>query len=313
MTDDQRNWSSGEAGSVDSGNSAVTAGGSSTLGGRPVVTGDADVPSAPTSSRTSAGQAASQAVDKAKDAADQAAQQAGQAAAPIADQAQETAGQVAEQAKQQAVAQISTQKEHAAGSLDAVAQALRQSGDQLRSKQQEPLANLAGTAAQRIEDFSGYVRNTDVNDMIRDVEAFARRQPAAFLGGAFTLGVLAARFLKSSSQKEADQGGVGSGRTPSYRGYSANPYSTSGTSRYPAPSRYPAGTSATGLGGVGVSTPSTSGLGTASAERATDRYGSSVAPSSTSPSGGGTAGSGVTAGGWGYTPRSGTRAEGEGP
>lgn len=169
-----------------------------------------------------------QGAQEARQSVGQAAQQVQQAATPITEQVQETAGQVADQAKQQAIRQVSTQKEHAAGSLDAVATALRQSGDQLRSSQQEPLANLAGTAAQHVEQFSGYLRNTDVQAMIRDVEQFARRQPAAFLGGAFTLGVLAARFLKSSSQSANAAAMPPSGRLPSYQGYSANPYAGSG-------------------------------------------------------------------------------------
>jgi len=181
--------------------------------------------------------AAGQAAGQVADAAGQAARRAQQAAAPVTDQVQETASQVAEQAKQQALTQIGTQKEHAAGSLDAVAQALRQSGDQLRTQQQGPLADLAGAAAGRVERLSGYLRDTDVTEMVRDVEGFARRQPAAFLGGAFTLGVLAARFLKSSARPDAGRQGASA---PSYPGYGANPYATSGASRYPGLGRYPA-------------------------------------------------------------------------
>jgi hypothetical protein len=42
--------------------------------------------------------------------------------------------------------------------------------------------------------------------MIQEVERFARRQPALFLGGAFTLGLIAARFLKSSSEVSHSMG-----------------------------------------------------------------------------------------------------------
>jgi len=258
----------------------------------------------------SVGQAASQTVgnvasaaSQATAAAGQAAQQAKDAAAPITDQVQETAGQVTEQAKQQALTQLGTQKEHAAGSLDAVAQALRQSGDQLRTKQQEPLADLAGTAAERVERLSGYLRHTDVKEMVRDVEGFARRQPAAFLGGAFTLGVLAARFLKSSARPDDDQGTGAPGRTPSYRGYGSNAYATSGTSRYPGPGRYPPlGHNASGTAASGALAPA----------RATGGDPGSVdaaMPDPTlraTPTGATTARSvgGPTGPGWGSTPRS---------
>jgi hypothetical protein len=42
--------------------------------------------------------------------------------------------------------------------------------------------------------------------MVRNVEDFARRQPALFIGGAFMLGLLGARFLKSSAQTDPSQG-----------------------------------------------------------------------------------------------------------
>lgn len=254
MMNDQRDWDSSKVGGEEAKSASVPGGdaldyGSETMSSTD--TGSAKTPTS-TSMRQGTGQkgsktaaAAGQAASQVTDAAGRAAEQARQTVAPITDQAQETAGQVAEQAKQRALTQIDTQKEHAAGSLDAVAQALRQSGDQLRTKQQEPLANLAGTAAERVERFSGYLRHTDVNDMIRDVEQFARRQPAAFLGGAFTLGVLAARFLKSSGRTSADRSMADSGRTPSYRGYNANPYATTGTGRYPVPGSYSGHTAAT--------------------------------------------------------------------
>ena len=268
-------------------------------------TGGAGASGAVTGSGASAGQAAAQAADAARqtagrvaDAAGQAAQQAKETAAPLTDQVQQTAGQVAEQAKQQALSQASTQKEHAASSLDAVAQALRQSGDQLRDKQQVPLANLAGTAAHQVEQFSGYLRNTDVNEMIRDVELFARRQPAAFIGGAFTLGVLAARFLKSSSQRAAATGTGVAGRTPSSipPSYRSNPYAGGGTSRYPEPGMY-------GRGSVGTTS---SGLG--------DLSGSDLGgvEGDVPDRALGATGRGPAATGSGYPPRSGTHPESEG-
>ncbi|HEV7214246.1 MAG TPA: hypothetical protein VGP33_03910 [Chloroflexota bacterium] len=238
----------------------------------------------------------------AKQAAGQAAQQAQQAAAPITEQVQQTAGHVAEQAKQQAFSQASTQKDHAAGSLDAVATALRQSGDQLRNNQQEPLANLAGMAAGHVEQFSGYLRRTDVPAMIRDVEQFARRQPAAFLGGAFTLGVLAARFLKSSSQNSNAADMPPSGRLPSYRGYTGSQYASSGARPYPTPASY-GGVGGLGSGGSSIASsgldipaagPRDGDLGTSSGERTLDRSGVTT---TASPSGG------ATGSGWGYTPR----------
>ena len=63
-------------------------------------------------------------------------------------------------------------------------------------EQDEPaLANATAMAADRTQDIARYLQQTDVNDMIRGVEDFARRQPLLFLGGAFAIGLIGSRFL----------------------------------------------------------------------------------------------------------------------
>jgi hypothetical protein len=70
---------------------------------------------------------------------------------------------------------------------------------------------------------SNYLQNTDVSEMVDRTEEFARRRPALFLGGAFALGLLGARFLKSSRRQQEKQtagtGYSGTG-TRSGQGYS---------------------------------------------------------------------------------------------
>lgn len=130
---------------------------------------------------------------------DQTKEKAGQ----VADQVQEKAGQVADAAKQQATSRLESQKERAVGGLGTAAHAIRQVGQQLREQEQPSIAQYADKAAEQVERFSGYLRQKDVDQLIREAEGFARRQPTAFLGGAFALGLLAARFLKSSGRRAA--------------------------------------------------------------------------------------------------------------
>lgn len=139
----------------------------------------------------------------------------------VAQQAQQTAGQVANQAKQQTTSVLTGQKERAADSLDSVAQALRQTSQQLQ-EQQGGISQLGNTAADRVERVSQYLRNTDVNGIVGDAEAYARSNPGVFLGGALALGFLAARFLKSSPPSQA-----GGHYTP--QGAHGNPYGTGGS------------------------------------------------------------------------------------
>ena len=58
-------------------------------------------------------------------------------------------------------------------------------------------------AAQQIERVAEYVQNADMGKMMSEVEDFARRRPAVFIGSAFAAGLLAARFLKSSREAES--------------------------------------------------------------------------------------------------------------
>lgn len=99
------------------------------------------------------------------------------------------------------------QKTNFTSGLTSVADSLRQVGDNLRGADEQNAvgkftAQYGDRLARQIESVSDYLDNADLKDITRDVERLARRQPALFVGGAFFLGLLAARFLKSSSPKQ---------------------------------------------------------------------------------------------------------------
>jgi hypothetical protein len=140
-------------------------------------------------------------------------------------QAQDAAAQAADQARQQASSMLDSQRSRAAQSLSTMGSALRQTGQQLQEQNAGPIAQLPERAADEVEKVSGYLSSTSVEEIVADAENFARRNPAIFLGGAFTLGLLAARFLKSSSQAaRANQQGLPRGYTPATTPYIYDPY-----------------------------------------------------------------------------------------
>lgn len=98
-----------------------------------------------------------------------------------------------------ATAQLSTQKNRATESLGTIARAVRDTTEPLRNNQQDGIAQYVERAAEQIDRFSNQLRERDVKELIDDAQRFARRQPALFIGAAFAAGMLAARFLKSSS------------------------------------------------------------------------------------------------------------------
>ena len=118
------------------------------------------------------------------------------------DKVQELASQAQDKASQQLQAGVSKGKNRAAETLGAVAQSLLVSSQQLRDQDRGTVGSVVEKAANRVERWADYVQNTDAREMADRVEHFARREPAIFLGGAFALGLLGARFLKSSRKGE---------------------------------------------------------------------------------------------------------------
>ena len=104
--------------------------------------------------------------------------------------------------RERATAQLSTQKDRATDGLGSVAQAVRQSTKHLRDNKQDAIANYVEKAADQIDRFSTQIRNRDVGELVNEVQRFARRQPVLFVGSAFAIGVIGARFLKSSSDNQ---------------------------------------------------------------------------------------------------------------
>ena len=132
--------------------------------------------------------------EQAKEAASQVKEQAGQ----MTDQVKEQASKVTDKAKEQATTRVEDQKGRAAEGIVGFADALNQVSGSMRD-QNPTVANFAETAASKLEQFAETLNDKDVNDLVTDIERMARKQPALFIGGAFVAGVLAARFLKSSS------------------------------------------------------------------------------------------------------------------
>ncbi|HEX2087048.1 MAG TPA: hypothetical protein VHF89_15310 [Solirubrobacteraceae bacterium] len=136
----------------------------------------------------------------------QAREKAGEVAGQAQEKAQELAGQAGEQARQAAgqakdqlrtqVDQRSTQVgEQVAGQADDV----RTIAQQLREQGKDKPAQLAEQAADRAERVGSYLKESDADRILSDVEDFARRRPWAVVAGGLALGFAASRFLKASS------------------------------------------------------------------------------------------------------------------
>lgn len=125
---------------------------------------------------------------------------AGTAPAPAAGQQTDTGQQTfAGRLRDKAGERLSTQKTRATDGIASVAQAIRQSTARLRDERHDSIAEYVDRGAEQLERLSGYLQQKDAAELWSDAQRFARRRPAVFIGSAFVAGLVAARFLKSSS------------------------------------------------------------------------------------------------------------------
>ncbi|MEJ7847549.1 MAG: hypothetical protein WKF92_05625 [Pyrinomonadaceae bacterium] len=126
----------------------------------------------------------------------------------VLDLAKESGGQIADKAigtaKEKASSVVDEQKTNLAAGLGSIAGELRRTGENLRSSGDKNQfaglgANYGEKIADKVDGLSKYLENADLRDLAGDLEKYARRNPAVFIGGAFLLGLAATRFIKSSS------------------------------------------------------------------------------------------------------------------
>ena len=134
-------------------------------------------------------------------ATDQAKDKAQQAAGQAKEQAQQAAGQ----AKGALRTQVDQRSTDAGQKVGGFASDVRSVSDQLREQGKDQPAKLADQAADRAEQVSRYLTNSDADRILGDVEDFGRRQPWAVIGGGVVLGLLASRFLKASSTRRYEE------------------------------------------------------------------------------------------------------------
>jgi hypothetical protein len=197
-------------------------------------------------------------------------------------QAKSATGQVASQAfgqvQEKASTLVDTKTSDMAQGLTTVANSIRQFTDNLRSGggDTQPLAQTVvrygDSLTNQVEQFAGYLDRADLNKLSRDVEKFAKKNPAVFIGGAFTLGILAARFIKSSQQRAA----------------SANRQLGSGTPRKAIAARSETSSPNPGTSGAKTSGAATSGTATSTGGNSGTTPGATTGTSGTSSTTGGT-------------------------
>jgi hypothetical protein len=127
-------------------------------------------------------------------------------ASSAAEEAKTALDAAAGTAKERARRIAEQQKQAGADQIGGVARAI----DGAASEIEQELPHAAGfihDAAAKLEGAAASLRERSVDDLIRSLNNFARRQPAAFFGGAVLAGFALSRFLKSSAEPSGKQRG----------------------------------------------------------------------------------------------------------
>jgi hypothetical protein len=124
-----------------------------------------------------------------------------------AGQAHEKAQQAAGQARDRVRDEVNTRSTQAGQQAETVAHDVRSVGEHLRAEGKDKPAELADKAAARVADLGDYLKRSDGDAILRDVERFGRDRPWAVMAGGVVLGIAASRFLKASSSRRYHEQG----------------------------------------------------------------------------------------------------------
>ncbi len=128
------------------------------------------------------------------------------AAERVGEQARETTSEARSKAADRVRQQVDTRSTQAGEQVQSVAQAMRRTGEQLRGEQQELPAKVLDAAAERAERVGSYLEQSSADELLGQVEDFARRRPWMVAAGGFALGLVGSRLLKASSSSRYQRG-----------------------------------------------------------------------------------------------------------
>jgi hypothetical protein len=121
---------------------------------------------------------------------------------------EQKANQAAQRAAEQAKLSYDNARAQVSEQVGAVARAVESAAQTLREHDQTGLSRKVQPYVQKIENASTYLKEKSPRELKEDVDRFARERPAWFLGVAFVLGLLAARFVKSSERGSVEYAGA---------------------------------------------------------------------------------------------------------
>ncbi len=111
------------------------------------------------------------------------------------------AHELGEEASFQVREQLDRRSTQAGEHVQAMGNALQSGVEQLRSEGKDVPAKLMTQVAERAEDLGAYLQSAQADQMLTDLERFARRRPWVTAGVGVLAGFVASRFVKASADR----------------------------------------------------------------------------------------------------------------
>ncbi|MCT7374096.1 hypothetical protein [Chelativorans salis] len=124
-------------------------------------------------------------------------------AASAAENVQEKAAEFAQSAKAEATRRAEGAKFSLSEEIASVASALKVASGEFSDESTE--SKTFNQLAEALSGASEAIRQKNLSEMVSDLNGFARRNPAAFLGTAALLGFMGSRFARASGEAAKDR------------------------------------------------------------------------------------------------------------
>jgi hypothetical protein len=79
---------------------------------------------------------------------------------------------------------------------------MEQASSQFKEQNLQTLADYTSEIGSTIKSFSENLHNRTVEELLKDIQSIARRNPTAFVLGSIAVGVGISRFLKASAERQ---------------------------------------------------------------------------------------------------------------
>ncbi|MGE5514795.1 MAG: hypothetical protein ACM31D_03135 [Bacteroidota bacterium] len=136
-------------------------------------------------------------------------------ATATADSLRASGDRILSDAKAKVLNAADSQRSRAAEAVRGMAGALHRAAGDLKPEN-ETMGRYTDMAAERLDQFAGYLRGANWSEVVQEAEDLARRQPLWFIGGAMAAGFLAARLIKNTAEpRRRDYAGRVGRRLPS--------------------------------------------------------------------------------------------------